>query len=614
MTRLIGRHTLKAGADYRQLGLDTAELGTSGSFNFTPAFTQGPNSLIGSTTSGDGIASLLLGLPANGNVQIGTPFAFNVQYYAAFVQDDVRVRPDVTLNLGVRYEYESGLREADHRFTVGFDRDRPFPVQVPELTLRGGLMYAGVDGYPTYQSNPDRAKVGPCAGISWAVTDRTVVRGGYGLFWGPHQFQFPTENILGTRGFSATTTYFPSADGLRPCDGCRLTDPFPNGVESPQGSAVGLATGAGGDIHFNEQTRRSPYLHKFSVDVQHELPLALTLRLGYVGSRGERLDVGGTSTAAVNINQLDPAYQSLGGALQTQVANPFFGQPAFGALARQATIERGQLLRPYPQFRGVFAHQVSAGRPRYHAVTIDTQRRLRGGWGAGVNYTWSRLDDNIIGEINAFTLRGGLDQLVLDNYDLDAEFGRSPGDVPHRLNVTGTIELPFGEGRRWRSGPGVLSAVTGGWSFTISGFHQSGFPIRIVQANNNSNLLGSSQRPNVVPGVDPYAPNAGRYDAACRCVPWLNPAAWSAAAPFTFGNAPRVDPRVRTPARNNWNVALQKSGLAATTLTLRAEVINVLNDPDLTGPAVGFGQPTFGRIFNSGGVARTVQLMVRWRF
>ncbi len=408
-------------------------------------------------------------------------------------------------------------------------------------------MYAGVDGYPTRQSDPDRAKFGPRAGVSWALGERTVVRGGYGLFWGPHQFQFPSENTLGTRGFSATTTYFASADnGLTPCAGCALRDPFPNGITRPQGSAQGLITGAGGDIHFNDQSRRSPYLHKFSVDVQHELPLAITLRAGYLASRAERLDVGGTSQAAININQIDPAYQSLGSALQEIVPNPFSGNASFGAFSTQP-ISRGQLLRPYPQFGNVFAHQVSAGRSRYHSFTLDGQRRLRGGWGAGVNYTWSRLDDNLIGELNFFSDRGGGNQLVLDNYDLDAEFGRSLADTPHRLNVTTTIELPFGDGRRWLNEAGVLRALAGGWSATVVGFLQSGFPIRIVQANTNSNLLGSSQRPNVVPGVDPMAPNAGEYDPSCRCVAWLNPAAWSGAAPFTFGDAPRVDPRLRTP-------------------------------------------------------------------
>ena len=131
MTRLVGSHTIKAGADYRRVGLNQHEPGSSGSFTFTSAFTQGPNPNVGSTTAGDAVASLLLGAPAAGSVLIGTPFQFDVNYGALFVQDDVRVSSTVTLNLGVRYEYEAGLREGTNQLTVGFDRDRAFPIQVP---------------------------------------------------------------------------------------------------------------------------------------------------------------------------------------------------------------------------------------------------------------------------------------------------------------------------------------------------------------------------------------------------------------------------------------------------------------------------------------------------
>jgi hypothetical protein len=476
-------------------------------------------------------------------------------------------------------------------------------------------MFAGEDGYPTRQSDPTRAKLGPRAGISWSLDDRTVVRGGYGLFWGPHQFQDPSENNYGTRGFSATSTYFGSADGIRPCDGCGLSNPFPAGVSQPEGSGAGLLTGAGSEVHFNDQFRRSPYVHKYSIDVQRELPFAVTLKAGYIGSRSEQLDVGGTSPAAININQLDPAYQALGTALQEQVANPFYGNGAFGAFSSQALLARGRLLRPYPQFDNVMAHQVGDGRARYHSVVLEARRRVHRGWGAGVNYTWSRTSDNIIGEGNVFSPRGNVQQLVLNNYDLEAEYGRSLADTPHRLNVTATVEMPFGEGRRWLADPGAWRAVLGGWAVSVLGFHQAGFPIRVVQGDANSNLFGSSQRPNIVPEVDPYSARRGKYDATCQCVLWLNPAAWSPAAPYTFGNAPRVDPRVRTPDRNQWSIAVQKTGrIESHAITARAEIINLFNDADLTGPAIVFPQTTFGQIRGSGGVARTVQLMLRWSF
>ncbi|MGQ0735055.1 MAG: TonB-dependent receptor domain-containing protein [Acidobacteriota bacterium] len=173
ISRLAGRHTVKIGGDYRRLGLDLFRSPRL-TLGFSKAFTQGPNPNVGAPNSGDAIASLLLGVPAQGSVIIGTPLAFSAPYYAAYVQDDVRLTPNLTLNVGLRYDYEGGLQEREHRFTVGFDRTRPFPIQVPGLDLRGGLMYAGADGYPTHQSSPSRAKFGPRAGVAWSLGARMV--------------------------------------------------------------------------------------------------------------------------------------------------------------------------------------------------------------------------------------------------------------------------------------------------------------------------------------------------------------------------------------------------------------------------------------------------------
>ncbi|MGQ0735056.1 MAG: hypothetical protein ACT4QD_15540 [Acidobacteriota bacterium] len=341
-----------------------------------------------------------------------------------------------------------------------------------------------------------------------------------------------------------------------------------------------------------------------------ELPHAVAVQVGYIGSRSERLDIGGTGGFPINLNQLDPRFQSLGTALQEQVPNPFFGNPAFGPFNTRPTLSRGQLLRPYPQFDGVFAHQVDAGSARYHSLVLDVARRLRDGWSLRANYTWSRTEDNIVGEFNSFSPRGAA--TPLDNGDLDREFGVSLGDTPHRLNLSGTIELPFGEGKRWLDRPGVLAALAGGWAVTVVGAYQSGFPIRIVQANNNSRLLGSGQRPNLAPGVDPRLTTTPRYDRACFCVRWLNPAAWSPAAPFTCGNAPRVDARVRTPSRHPWDLAVEKRHRAGgRTIAVRAEVINVVNRPEYAGPDINFGNSRFGWITSEIGFPRTLQLQAR---
>ena len=161
------------------------------------------------------------------------------------------------------------------------------------------------------------------------------------------------------------------------------------------------------------------------------------------------------------------------------------------------------------------------------------------------------------------------------------------------MNIGATFELPLG------------------LRVSAAGYYQTGFPISVLQSPNNSNLLGSGQRPNVVPGVKPGSGN-GDYDAACGCIRWLNPAAWSQAAPFTFGNAPRTDGPVRTPARRNLDLAIDKSHrLGAQVLTVRAEVINAFNTADLRGPSIAFGDASFGQIREAAGFPRLLQVSAR---
>jgi trimeric autotransporter adhesin len=614
VSKLFGRHTVKAGGEYRLIGMTQFSPPVpSGVFVFTAGFTQGPNPLVGGPASGNSLASFLLGAPVFGSVGVATSNNFFIDYYAGYVQDDFRLTPNVTLNLGLRYEFEQGLRERDNRITVGFDRDRTFPVQValPDgRTLKGGLIYAGVDGYPTHQGNPSKRKFAPRVGFAWSINPKTVLRAGSGLFWSPNQYPLFNSDAFGTRGFTAATDYVTSTDGgLSPCATCTLTNPFPNGIQQPRGSADGLLTGAGGTIHFVDQFRKSAYVHQYSIDLQRELPGAIAVSVGYLGSSSQRLSVGGTNSGTVNINQLEPRFQSLGAALLDPVPNPFFGNAAFGALAISSTLPRGQLLRPYPQFTNVLAHEVSAGNARYNALVLKAERRLRGGWGLRANYTLSSNKDNVFGESNFFS---GNSVTAVNNYDLDAEYAHSLLSAPHRLNIVGTFELPFGEAKRWLSRPGLLRFLFSGWSLTAIGTYQSGFPVAIVQNNNNSGLLGSSQRPNIVPGINPGT--TGQTED--RLNNWFNPAAWTEAPPFTFGNAPRTDARVRTPTKKNWDIAVQKTQNLAgeKTLMIRAELINAFDEPNFLGPATSFGRPDFGRITQVGGFPRLVQLMIRFAF
>jgi hypothetical protein len=603
ISRLKGSHTFKFGAEYRRIGANARSYSTSaGTYSFTQAFTAPTPTASG----GDAFASFLLGFPATGSIVYATPAQYLIDYYAGFVQDEFRLNSRLTLNYGVRYEYEAGVREADNQFTVGFDRDAEFPVQVPGMTLKGGLMYAGQNGYPTTQGQALNG-FAPRGGVAWSLTDRDVIRGGYGFYWAPMQFSGIGETAMGRLGYTATTTYLSSTDGNRtPANS--LSNPFPGGITQPQGSSLGLATGAGGVIDFVDQGSQPGRVQQYSVDYTRELAGGIAVSIGYSGSRSDHMPVGGTVDATVNINQLDPQYMSLGSSLLDLVPNPFFGNRAFGNLANSSTITRGQLLRPFPQFTDVLAHRVTEARTRYNAMTLRFDKRIRNNWGVNANYTFSRLMDNQFGESNTYSARN---QNALDNYDLEGEYGYSLLDVPHRLNVNGTFIVPVGEGHKWLS-DGVGNAILGGWSVTMAARLQNGFPVSVWQSANNSGLLGSTQRPNIVPGVD--LATSGSLDD--RLTNWINAAAFTAAPAFTFGNAPRTLPDLRTPGQRNIDLSVQKALRfgGGRSLSVRADVLNLLDDPLFTTLQSQFGTPTFGQLTAVGGYARSVQFQVRFGF
>ena len=288
VSRLMGSHTLKIGAEYRRIGADTRAYSTSaGNYSFTQAYTAATPTASG----GDAFASFLLGYPATGSIVYATPAEYLVDYYAGYAQDEYRASSKLTLNYGLRYEYEPGIREADNHFTVGFDRDAVFPVQVPGMTLKGGLMYAGENGYPTRQGKSLNG-VAPRGGFAWSLSNNDVIRGGYGFFWAPMQFSGVGETAMGRLGYTATTTYLSSTDGNRtPANS--LSNPFPGGILQPQGSAAGLATGAGGVVDFVDQNSGPGQVHQYSVDYSRELPGGIAVSIGYSGSRSDNMPVRG---------------------------------------------------------------------------------------------------------------------------------------------------------------------------------------------------------------------------------------------------------------------------------------------------------------------------------
>ncbi len=642
-SKIAGTHSFKAGGDYRRIAVDFFAPGAGvGFFDFDKDITSsnGGNS---STTDGNAVASFLLGFPSalsarQSSITLTTPANLFTDYYGGYVQDDWRVNSNFTLNYGLRLEHETGMAEQNNNFTVGFDpratnalSSVTIPADpaagTPARTVAGGLLYAGVDGNPTTQGNPPAIKWSPRFGAVYSLSPRTVIRGGYGIYWSPINYPPPNSatNNYGQVGYTQNTLV-PQTAGVPTVS---LTNPFPNGLVQPLGNSLGTLTGVGTNISYVDQNSTAPRVQQYSIDLQHELPGSQSITLSYVGSRGDHLGLGGSNDEGLNINQLDPRYMSLGSALNAQLPNPFFGNPLAGPFRTSATLSRAQLLRPFPQFGNILARRVFEGKSRYNAAVVEWTKRVTNGWGGRFSYTYSVLKDNQIGEGNFFgpyTVSGtgtlNAHQYVAGSpyYNPDADYAYSLVDVPHRVIIAPVAELPFGRGKRWGSSGGAAEWILGGWVVSAAINLQSGFPLPVVQSD-NTGTFGGTQRPNLVPGADLSTPgsNADRYASADHpSATWLNPAAFTAAAPFTFGNAPRTITDQRTTGQSNVDAVFIKNFRLAGTKTgqIKFEMLNLLNQVQvrtLRGANI-FGNANFGRTNLQAGFMRITQIMFRFNF
>ncbi len=620
VTKLVGAHSVKMGGDYRLLGVKSRTYGNSaGSFTFNGQFT-GSNATSPSATSRSAIADLLLGFPSAGSIPLNTEIDNFIRYYSAYVQDDYRVTDRLSVDYGIRVEHETGLAEKDNKLVVGFDRDAISPLNVtipagldplhPEARqVKGGLVYAGVDGAKTHLGDPEAVKVSPRAGAVFRVNNATVVRGGYGLFWAP-----TSSGPVNSVGYSQTTNLVQNtAVPITTID-----NPFPDGFLQPTGNTLGLASGLGSAISFVDPDRKAPRIHKYSFDVQRELPGDMSVTVGYVASSANHLPIG----TSVNVNQLPADYLALGSRLTSLVANPFFGVAGAGPLATQRNVQLNSLLVPYPQY-GLNSVSMTTGdgRSQYHAFVVQLRRRVTSWWGGNFSYTLSELRDNLVGQSNYFSSAPG----IMDNYNYipwspsyapDIDYGLSLLDMRHKLVLSPIVQLPFGEGRRYANRGGWLDSVVGGWRLSAVVLVQSGFPLGVSQTPNTTNLNGAGQRPNLT-GADILVP--GDITDRLRDNPtdnlYLNPAGFSPAPAFTFGNAPRILSGARSVGRSSTDIALDKQIRTggATRLNVRLEVLNLFNTPWYTSLAsTSVGAANFGQVTTQANLSRFSQITVRF--
>ncbi|MFN8065123.1 MAG: TonB-dependent receptor [Vicinamibacterales bacterium] len=614
LSKLAGTHSLKAGAEYRVLGLESFSYGAStGSYTFDGRFT------------GNALADMLLGYPGSGNIPVSAALDGYIRYAAAFVQDDWRISDRLTLNYGLRLEHETNLQERNNRITTDFAMSTLSPLNnlvnvIDPITgqrrdIYGGLVFAGENGAPTQQGGTRPPQVSPRVGVVYTIAEGLVLRGGWGTYVSPWNYPAAGTSSWAQYGYSATTTLQQSSSGVPITS---LSNPFPGGILQPTGSSLGMLTNVGQATNVFLPNKGTPKAQQYSVDVQKELRGGIMVGAGYTGLTGSDLSYQTT----ININQLDPKYQTMGINTLQSVPNPFYGVAQAGGFASRQTIELGQLLRPFPQFGDLLWTGATGARSQYHALILQGRKRTDKYWGVNVNYTFSRLNDNQVGASNYYSSSPGVqNNYVLmpwsSYYNPDAEYSRSLLDSPHKLTIAPTVMLPFGEGKKWLQTSRIGNALLGGWSITAVSQFQSGFPVGVSQnVNGTQFLFGGAIRPNLVPDVPILADGniTSRIEANPTDNQYFNLAAFQAVPINAFGNAPRTLPGVLSPRRTSFSMSAAKQvdlpGRAS--LSLRVELLNPLNIVQWQAPAsVAFGNSNFGQLRDQANTMRSVQFTLR---
>lgn len=594
LTMLRGRHTFKTGFDWRRFPV-TIDQSSPLSFNATGTFTGGPNPQSAAARTGRGLADLLLGV-AQVSYQVRQPESHVHPYYAGYFQDEWKILPKFTLTLGLRYSLELPRTEAGDQY-VFLDMESPSPLQAQVLSLpnlRGGVGFVGIDGRGRRTQVADKTNWDPRIGIAYEIDQKTVLRSGFGIFTSSI-----APNTDSSLGFSQTTNSLVSQpDGVTPL--YNLSNPLPSGFLPATGNTLGLLTNVGQGISGPVRQQRLPYQIQWSLDVQRQLPWSTVVEVGYAGSTGVALPSG------VQYNQIPSEYLSLGTALNETVPNPFFGviTDSTSTLSR-ATVQRGQLLRPFPQFTGASANQAPVGHSSYHAMQMRVERRFSDGLALLFSWTHSKLIDNV-GDFGTFLGPAGF----TNSNCFSCDRALSYYDIPDIIRLSYRYELPFGVGKS-RLSRGALARIAGGWATAMFFTWDNGTPVQITGPN-DSNSFGGSQRPDAT-GIQAKLDDRRLEDGAY----WFNPAAFRRAPQFTFGNVSRNLADVRVPGTKNFDILIEKrfSFTERYSLDFRTELYNAFNNVIFAGPQTNITSADFGIIrLSQVNTPRQIQFGLRFSY
>jgi hypothetical protein len=566
VNKLFGRHSIKTGAEFRHYSID----------NYQPNYVVGNFDFTGSQT-GNGFADFLFGAMNDGSVQVQNTFVSSRAWsYSFFVQDDFKLTPRLTLNLGLRWQYDQSYHEIHHGdaffnpYTAQWEQ---FGVNAPDTTF-----------------DPSKKEFGPRVGFAWNARGGFVVRGGYGIMFpgsvghGRAGDGQPGPNLLATTTFQvANWSNLPT-------------------VTSPDPSAITAPLPVNGNVSFSSWAPRHQYptyVQLWNFTLEKQIGSNTIAQAGYVGSHGIHLPI----NYAYNICQQTPTSTAQLGFTATT-------SPYCSPLAAQEAGIWNLVVNP-----GWWGLSSSI----YHSLQAKVDHRFSHGFSLLTNFTWSKLIDDSSSDWGGFW---SLDVLGQDFYNRRAERSVSAGDIPARLTVAPIVELPFGPGKRWVNN-GVGGQVLGGWRMSAIYTISSGSPFGITDNSygycNAAHVL--SDRPNMIGNPLPsgfqqtpqhwFDTSAFDFSGTCPAaglVDLTGPSDTTKA----FGNAPRYFSKIRNPGVNNFDFSVQKDfkipAGEQTRLTFSADFFNLPNHPEFAEPNADPTVGNFGQISRTALNSRTIQL------
>ena len=661
MTMVRGRHSFVFGGQLEFTYDNYLQTNNGGGIiSFNGSWTQSLARNATGATGGLDIADFLLGFglgagaafgnQTTGNLVISQPVAGKETYRALYFADNWHATSKLTLNLGLRYELQGGWSERYDRLTYF----NPSAVN-SSVTGCGGtagsacpgdLFLVGTGANKTRNNLPlPKLNFAPRLGFAYAVDQKTVLRGGYGIFFIPNFVSFgvnPYGDVLN----SATSSFFASnTQGLTPSStlnasnctlsapgaanfSCASPGPFGPSLVVPPGrnpqpnvSVYGLQQASLSSTGYTAQ--KSGYTQQWNLDLQRQLPGGFFADVAYAGSRGVHLPQYNPNIDQIPDSFINQAQQQYLAGQTPTIAQPVatypFSQNLPGNLGPGHLIQ-GQLDRPYPEYGGLNLNGYGCCDSSYNSLQATVTKRFSGGGTLLAAYTWAKLMSNT--DTLTSWLEGGTTGgvgAVQDWNNLRNEWSLSSQNVSQRLVISYVLDLPFGRGKRYLSGvTGFANKMISGWGIDGVTTVQTGFPLKISEANGTPlSALGlgiGTLRPNTIVGCNSSLSGSDGK----RLSEWFNTSCFAPPPAYGFGSEARVDPKLRMDGPANFDFAAFKRTTFGPSermgIEFRAEFFDLFNHPQFGPPNESAGSNTFGVVNSTVNTPRLIQFGLKFAF